>query len=336
MKLQYARTFVTVAELGTVSKAALRLRIAQPALSRQINALEQELGLKLFDRVASRLVLTSDGEQLVNDCRDLLSYAGAISERAQLLRGGETGVLKVACSPQIIESVVANFLCRYAERYPHVRVKLIEAIGWSDIRGMLERGEIHLGQNLLHAVPPGDGRFAAHPLEPVDLLAACHPTLQLGKDGAIEIDALAPYPLLLLDLAFVFRKNFDAASRLAGLEPNVAFESRAPHSLLAMAESGHGVAIIPSALRTERYALRLVSVTYRGRPLSEPLTMFSYKRRPLPRYAEAFCEMLAEYTREVFPISSPRELGSGIHNLAEAPRRRESPSLKRRSAQRKK
>jgi hypothetical protein len=64
--------------------------------------------------------------------------------------------------------------------------------------------------------------------------------------------------------------------------------------------------------------------------------MFSYKRRPLPRYAEAFCEMLAEYTREVFPISSPRELGSGIHNLAEAPRRRESPSLKRRSAQRKK
>ena len=64
MNLRHARTFATVAELGTVSKAAERLRIAQPALSRQISAFEHELGLKLFDRVGSRLVLTSEGEQV--------------------------------------------------------------------------------------------------------------------------------------------------------------------------------------------------------------------------------------------------------------------------------
>src|SRR3712207_6619098 len=68
MDLRRARTFVTVAELGTVSKAALRLRIAQPALSRQISDLEQELGLKLFDRLGRRLVLTGEGEQLLGAC----------------------------------------------------------------------------------------------------------------------------------------------------------------------------------------------------------------------------------------------------------------------------
>src|SRR5512138_2572756 len=78
MDLRRTRTFVTVAELGTVSKAAVRLRIAQPALSRQINELEQELGLKLFDRVGRRLVLTGEGEQLLGDCRSLLSYATAV------------------------------------------------------------------------------------------------------------------------------------------------------------------------------------------------------------------------------------------------------------------
>jgi DNA-binding transcriptional LysR family regulator len=94
---------------------------------------------------------------------------------------------------------------------------------------------------------PHDRRFASHPLQSVDLIAACHPSMTIGKGGAIDIMRLAPYPLLLEDAAFVFRRTFDAACRLAGLEPNIVFESRAPNALLAMAEAGHGVAIIPSA-----------------------------------------------------------------------------------------
>jgi DNA-binding transcriptional LysR family regulator len=129
MDLRHARTFVAVAELGTVSKAALRLHIAQPALSRQITALEQELGLKLFDRVGRRLVLTGEGEQLLDDCRGLLNFVSAIGERAQLLQRGDTGVLKVGASPQHIESVLSTFLHLYARRYPNVQVKLIEAAG---------------------------------------------------------------------------------------------------------------------------------------------------------------------------------------------------------------
>ena len=310
MDLRHARTFVTVAELGTVSKAALRLRVAQPALSRQIGNLEQELGFKLFDRLGRRLVLTGEGEQLLSDCRGLLNYASAVGERAQLLRRGDTGVLKVAASPQVIEGIFSNFLHRYAERYPNVQVKLTEAIG-PDTLAMLERGEVHLGLHLARAVEAGDRRFASHPMVSVELLAACHPPLTIGEGGAIDIRRLAPYPLLLLDARFVFRQTFDAACRLAGLEPNITFESRAPHTLLAMAEAGHGVAIIPSGLRTHRYVLRIVGVTHQGRPLREPLAIFWDKRRPLPRYATAFCQMLAEYMRDVFPITRPSEPVAG-------------------------
>jgi DNA-binding transcriptional LysR family regulator len=117
LDLRHARTFVTVAELGTVSKAALRLRIAQPALSRQLIDLEHELGLRLFDRVGRRLLLTGEGEQLLSGCRVLLNFASAVTEQAQLLRHGDTGVLKVAGSPQHIESVLSQFLRRYAQRY---------------------------------------------------------------------------------------------------------------------------------------------------------------------------------------------------------------------------
>ena len=306
MDLRHARTFVTVAELGTVSKAAVHLRIAQPALSRQISDFEQELGLKLFDRVGRRLLLTSEGEQLLGDCRGLLSYASALGERAQVLQRGDTGVLKVAASPQHIESVFSQFLPRYAQRFPNVQVRVSEGSG-SEILAMLERGEIYLAQNLLHDVQLDKQRFATQPLEPVELLAACHPRLTLGNRGTIDVGHLAPHLLLLLDSGFGFRRAFDAACRLAGVEPKVLFESRAPHTLLALAEAGHGVAIIPSALRTHRYALRIFGVTYRGKPLREPLSILWDKRRPLPHFAMTFCKMWTEHVREVFPITRPSE-----------------------------
>ncbi len=307
MDLRHARTFVTVADLGTVSKAAARLHIAQPALSRQIRDLEQELGLTLFDRVGRRLVLTGEGEQLLGDCRGLLNCASSIGERAQQLRRGDAGILKVAASPQFIEGTLSGFLDRFTQRYPNVQVRVIEAIAWSDTLGMLERGEIHLGQNLLRVVQPDDPRFSSHPLEAVDLLAASHAPLMFGKSGAIEIAHLAAQPLLVLDTSFVTRRTFDATCRLAGIEANIVFESRTPHTLLAMAERGHGVAIVPSAVRIDRYPLRIVRVTYGGKPLREYLAVFWDKRRSLPSYATAFCDMLAEYAREVFPISRPSE-----------------------------
>ena len=306
MDLRHARTFVAVAELGTVSKAALRLHIAQPALSRQITALEHELGLKLFDRVGRRLVLTGEGEQLLGDCQGLLNFATEIGERALLLQRGDTGVLKVAASPQHIESVLSTFLHLFARRYPNVQVKLIEAAGLDTMK-MLERGEIHLGQNLADIVDANDKRFDSLSLQHVDLLAACHPSVTLSSTRTIEIGKLAPYPLLLLDPSFVVRKSFDAACRLANLKPKIFLESHTPHTLLALAEAGHGVAIIPSQLRIRYHKLRIVGVTYRGKPLRQGMLMLWDKRRPRPAYATAYCEMLARHVREIFPITRPSD-----------------------------
>jgi DNA-binding transcriptional LysR family regulator len=139
MDLKHLRTFVAVAELGTVSKAALRLRIAQPALSRQIIDLEKELGLTLFDRVARRLLLTGEGEQLLGNCRKLLGYASSLTDQAQELRRGDSGVLKVTAGAHMIDSVLSTFLHRYAEHYPNVQVRLIEGIG-AQVLAMVERG----------------------------------------------------------------------------------------------------------------------------------------------------------------------------------------------------
>ncbi len=303
MDLRRVRTFVTVAELGTVSKAAERLHVAQPALSRQIAGLEDELGVKLFDRVGRRILLTSEGEQLLSDCHGLLNNARALGERAQMLRRGDVGILRVSTTPHLIEGIFPDFLRGFAKRYPNVQVRLVDAVGAEALR-MLERGEIHLVQTAARGIEADGQRFASHPLAPMQMLAACHPKLRLGIKGTVDIARLAHYPLLQATPEFVMRRSFDAACRLAGFTPNNVLECRAPHALLAMAEAGHGVAIIPSALRTHRYAVRRFRVTYAGKPLDEPLTILSDRRRPLPAYAKVFCDTLAAHVRKVFPVAA--------------------------------
>ena len=302
MDLRRLRTFVAIVELGTVTSAALHLRISQSALSRQISDLEQEFRVKLFDRVGRRLVLTAVGEELLGDCRSVLGQVDLLGERVELLRRGDNGVLKVAAPPQTIESVLSTFLPQYAEHFPNVQVKLSEALG-PDQSAMLERGEVHVG---IRHDQYASRHFASHALPPDEVLAACNPSLQLGHAGMIDIGRLASsYPLLLLESGYSVRRMFNAACRLAGVAPNILLESRAPHTLLALAEAGHGVAIIPSLLRTDRYALRIVRVTHGRKPLRERLVIQWDKRRPMPPYAERFCEAVAEYMGAVLPITQP-------------------------------
>jgi len=302
MDLKHLRTFVTVAELGTVSKAALRLGIAQPALSRHIIDLEKELGLALFDRVGRRLLLTGEGEQLLGNCRRLLGDASSLTDLAQELRREDSGVLKVAAGAPTMDSVFSTFLHCYAERYPNVQVRLIEAIGY-EVLAMVERGEAQLGIILDAAVPAGNSHFGSRLLPPVEFWATCHTALKLGHGRSIDIRGLAPYPLLVLGSRSVLRKTFDAACRLAGLRPNILLECSSPHTLLALAEAGHGVAIVPSYVRLHRYTLKALRLTHQGKPLEEPRSIFWDKRRSLPRYTQDFCELLAEHIRKIFPIA---------------------------------
>src|SRR5437016_1361843 len=191
MDLKRLRTFVAVADFGTVSKAALRLRISQSALSRQISDLEYECGFKLFDRIGRRLFLTTRGELVLADCRSVLGQIGSLGERIDLLKRGDSGVLKVAAPPQTIESVLSGFLPQYAKRFSNVHVKLTEALGMDQV-SLLERGEVHVG--IRHGVNPW---FESIVLPSDDVLAACVPSLKLGRRGMIDIVSLAPHPLLL-------------------------------------------------------------------------------------------------------------------------------------------
>ena len=304
MELRHLRTFVTVAEQGTVSKASARLGVAQPALSRQIQDLEGDLGVRLFDRIRRRLILTSEGEQLLSDCRGILAAVGSLKDRAQLLHRPDVGVLTIAATPQTIDGVLAGFLSRYRKHRPNVQIKLNEAFGGA-LLALLERGEVQLVLSTAGVLQGRKHPFETIRLPSIEFIAACNTALELGHAGSIDIRGLGQHPLLLLDKSFAVRIAFDAACRVAEFTPHIFFESRTPHTLLALAEAGHGIAIVPSVLPTHRYDLRIVRLAYRRKPLQEAYGIMWDGRRSLLPAAQDFCQSLVSYVCEVFPISRP-------------------------------
>jgi LysR family cyn operon transcriptional activator len=120
MKLSHLRAFATIADIGGFARAAARLNVSQPALSRQIHALEADLGVPLFDRVGRGVQLTSEGEDLLRRSRRVLAEADSLGERARSLKSGETGILRVGATPQVIENLIADFLRQYRRRHPGV------------------------------------------------------------------------------------------------------------------------------------------------------------------------------------------------------------------------
>jgi LysR family nitrogen assimilation transcriptional regulator len=298
MDLKRLRTFVVVAEHGSISAATQVLNITQPALSRQITGLERELGHKLFDRAGRHLLLTAFGEQIMGDCRSLLSQVSALAERAEALRRGELTMLKVAGSALTIEGLFPAFLRRWDEQASGVRLAMIEADADKQL-DMLERGEAHLAINVVNAVPIDGHRFASH-LLPLFHVAAAH-ALPIAETDTIEIGELARYPLLLPSASYATRSIFDAACRVAGIRPDVMVESGAAHALLALAEAGHGVAIIPSVLLPSAQRLRTLRVTHRHEDLHIELAVLWDRRRALSRQAEAFSRLLSDHISLMFP-----------------------------------
>jgi DNA-binding transcriptional LysR family regulator len=295
MNLRSLRIFVATVDSGGLGGASEQLHLSQPAASRQIDVLEAELGVPLFQRVGRRLRLTSEGEDLLPHSRRLLADADVLAERAHALKRGQAGTLRVAASPQLISSFFARFLPRYRDRHPGIDVRLIEG-GRAQLHRYLDRGEIHLA-----TMATADSRFARRLLGPVHLLAVLPKKHRLGRRATIEIAELAEEPLLLMQRGYGAREAFDAACQTANVAPHVLMEGTVGGTLLDLAAEGHGVAVINSTALIRNPELRAVTLANRGVSVGQWMMVCWDPRRLMPPYGQQFIDEVASYARRSFP-----------------------------------
>jgi DNA-binding transcriptional LysR family regulator len=315
VNLRQLDTLISIADAGSLARAAGRLNLSQPAASRQIQALEVELGVRLFDRSGRRLQLTSDGEDIVRRARRLLQDAESLRDRAKALKAGQTGTLRIGASPQNIEIVLAPFVPGFRKRHPGVDVRFLEG-GGAQIHERLERGDAQL---VITAVRTDF--TAGRLLYPSFLLAAVARSHPFARRTTVDFSELADEPLLLLQKGFGSRDWFDAECHNADLRPRIVVESSAPHTVLALAASGEGVAIVPSNVRISRDLVRVVPVVSRGASIGRWIFVAWDSRRFLPGFAREFVAELTrhcersypgrEFTRHARPLRRPKDLDDG-------------------------
>lgn len=309
MTLKQLVYFLAVADSGRFVQAAGDVRIAQPTLSRQIQALEDDLGETLFTRGRDHVTLTAAGETLLPLARRVVADVETARLEIAELAGLRRGRLRVGATPSLCVGVLADVLAVFHGSYPGISLQIREG-GSQDLVADLEDGQLDLAlvihqHDRGHLAPAnGHGRTGSRAgdtslrLTPVlreELVAVSAAGGQVGLDEALGDHAgiveLARHPLVVNRPGYELREVVLSACAAAGVTPRIAVEGGEMDAVLRMVESGLGVAIVPSLVLAGRPGLRTTRLD--GSGWTHRTIALAHRTDVAPtRAAEAFRETL--------------------------------------------
>lgn len=245
VELRHLRYFVGVADTLNFRAAAGNLHVSAPALSRQIKDLEEEMGLRLFDRDTTKVRLTDAGLVFVDEARALLARASRAQERARNTVRGESIRLRVGYSSALLAEHMPECLLTFAAKYPRVHVELVD-LNAADQISAVKKGDIQLA-----FIPPQQGwemppRLAGVPLFSAKMHAVVGRGHRLATGSAVSLSDLACERFLAISgprwhiHQFHIRRIFKAH----GLAPREIIEVERLEALLAMVAAREGVTML--------------------------------------------------------------------------------------------
>ena len=248
MELRHLRYFVAVAEEQNVTRAAARLHVSQPPLSRQIRNLEDELGIKLFDRDARAVRLTEAGRVFLTEARSVLQRAEDAVERAKDAAGGKRGEIRVGYAPSLTVELLPRALKYFRESNPGVRVQLHDLSTQEMLSGLIE-GKLHVA--MMVQVPKKVlAGLVFEELQHLPVCAALHPAHPLARARRIGLEQVAKERLITFTVADYPEHHARLAELFAPLKcsPQIVEQHDSMSSLIAAVESGRGVSVIAQLL----------------------------------------------------------------------------------------
>ena len=243
MELRHLRYFLAVGEALNFTKAAVRLRVAQPALSRQVQDLEDEIGVDLLRRSSRGVTLTAEGKLFLEEVRALLKHADESVERVRALARGEYGELHIGYAPVPTTEILPAALARFQKAVPRVKV-LLHDLSSDELIAGLRNDTLQLA---IMVQPTGEqtAGIEFELLRTFPLWVAMSGAHPFARLKSIPLEKLAAEPLVGLS-----RKDYPEAYRFierlfrpVSAKPHIAVECDSASSLITEVEAGHGIAL---------------------------------------------------------------------------------------------
>jgi DNA-binding transcriptional LysR family regulator len=250
MELRHLRYFVAVAELQNITRAAAKLHVSQPPLSRQIRDLEDELDVALFERGAKALRLTDAGRAFLSEARAALQRVDDAVQMAKIVGSGQRGEIHVGYAPSLAVELLPRALKYFHETSPGVQVRLHDLSTQEMLPGLVQ-GELQLAllESLSIKVTTG---LVFEELQRYPFCVALHPTHPLARARKVGLEQVAQERLLAVTLSdypdyhAIIDRVFSPLNRV----PQIAEEFDSATSLIAALEGGRGVALVSQALKS--------------------------------------------------------------------------------------
>jgi len=243
MELDQLKTFLTVAELGTFSRAAIRLSSSQPMLSRKIKLLESELGTELFHRTGRGVILSEGGKLLEQYARGILDTAESAKTAIQALGASPVGQVTIGMPSSIATVLAIELAQEFRRAFPNVSLKVMEGYSGHVLEWLTTA---RLDVAVLYDTPNLKGKtLRTDPIlsDELFLIGSPKDPSRIGN-GPVRAARLAEIPLVLPSRPHGIRILVDEAMDHNGLTANVQMEIDAMHSMIALAESGLGYTVL--------------------------------------------------------------------------------------------
>ncbi|EEF60095.1 LysR family transcriptional regulator [Pedosphaera parvula] len=300
MELRHLRYFLAVADALNFTKAARQLRIAQPALSRRVQDLEDEIGVDLLKRSPRGVTLTAEGKLFLEKTRQLLKMADESVEQVRALARGQFGSLHIGYAPSPTVEILPPALAAYQRAFPHVNVLLHDASRREIVDG-LQDGTLQLAV-LPEVVNMEAEGIEFEPLRSYPYYVALSPSHPLTRLKAIPLEKIANEPLV----GFArhdypdYYPFVERIFRPLGVTPKIAVECDSGSSLITAVETGRGVSLAMSVFKVvtgKRLVLRPVA----GSKDEIPVGIARAKNGDLTPAGEKFCEFLRKFSKRTPP-----------------------------------
>jgi DNA-binding transcriptional LysR family regulator len=274
MELRHLLYFKTVAEELHFTRAANKLFISQPPLSRQVRELEEELQVQLFERNNKRVTLTNAGKYFKEEVDALFSKLEESKETVRQIHGGISGELKIGYISSVYQSHMAEILKSMQIAFPYLKTSLFEVPTLTQIRA-LEQGKLDAG--ILRA-PVLSEKLKVESLF-FDPFVVVIPFREetLGKIGSLG-DFLKERPFIFFskDYAPQYNEKLMEICQRLGFRPDITHEANNVHSILQLVEAGLGVSILPLSLKKQYTGMKVSFVELKGIPVNTEVVL-AYK-----------------------------------------------------------